>query len=216
MQQPPADDSGVAHRLAAAAREVLPNTPNACPWVPGSHRRAGWEPFPIEVGTDPLPVWHPGGVLSPESKRTLERRWRIQEDQKRLLKHAQAVKRKVAHSKYSEWLASCRAVLTRRREHVAQTRQTLFLKLRAEGRCMYAEEAHAEAECHARHARRMIGEEKLRASRLALLAKPSDAHIDAAGWGSWTVIDSSVADTIVDSDVEEEPQAVADTLLDED
>ena len=81
---------------------------------------------------------------------------------------------------------------------------------------MYAEEAYAAAQEHAHHVRRMIDQEKLRASRLATLAKLSDARIDAAGWGGMTVIDSSVADTILDSDVEMEPQAVADTLLDED
>ena len=216
MQQPPADDSGRRFRRAALARGVVPISPDTCEWLYGSHRRAGWHPFPTEVCTDPLPVWHPGGVLSPASAGKLERRWQIQEEQKRLLKHAQAVKRKVVHSKHSEWLASCRAVLTRRREHVARTRQALFMKLRAEGRCMYAEEAHAAAQEHAHHVRRMIDQEKLRASRLATLAKLSDARIDAAGWGGMTVIDSSVADTILDSDVEMEPQAVADTLLDED
>ena len=63
---------------------------------------------------------------------------------------------------------------------------------------------------------RSIGQEELRSSRLATLAKLPDARIDAAGWGGATVIDSAVADTILDSDVEMEPQAVADTLLDED
>ena len=131
MQQPPADDSGRRFRLAAAARGVLPISPDTCRWLYGSHRRAGWHPFPIEVDTETLPVWHPGGVLSPASVGKLERRWRIQADQKRLLAHAQAAKRTVVHSKHSEWLASCRAVLKRRREHVAQKRQALFMKLRA-------------------------------------------------------------------------------------
>ena len=81
---------------------------------------------------------------------------------------------------------------------------------------MYAEEAHATAHEHAHHVQRSIGREELRSSRLAALATFSDARTDAAGWGGMTVIDSSVADTILDSDVEMEPQAVADTLLDED
>ena len=214
MPQPPASDTGRGLRLAAA-RGALPIAPDTNRWLYGSHRRAGWHPFPIEVDTETLPVWHPGGALSPASVGKLERRWRIQEEQKRLLAHAQAAKRKVVHSKHSEWLASCRAVLKRRREHVAQTRQALFMKLRAEGRCMYAEEAHAAAQEHAHHVQRSIGQEELRSSRLATLAKLSDARTDAAGWGGMTVIDSSVADTILDSDVEMEPQAVADTLLDE-
>ena len=216
MPQPPASDTGRGLRLAAATRGELPIAPATMAWLYGSHRRTGWDPFPIEVGTETLPVWNPAGALSPASVGKLERRWRIQEEQKRMLAHAQVAKRKVVHSKHSEWLASCRAVLKRRREHVAQTRQALFMKLRAEGRCMYAEEAHAAAQEHAHHVRRMIDQETLRASRLATLAKLSDARIDAAGWGGMTVIDSSVADTILDSDVEVEPQAVAATLLDED
>ena len=80
---------------------------------------------------------------------------------------------------------------------------------------MYAEEAHAAAQEHAHHVQRSIGQEELRSVRLATLAKLSDARTDAAGWGGMTVIDSSVADTILDSDVAMEPQAVADTLLDE-
>jgi hypothetical protein len=212
IAQPLASDTGHRLRIAAANRGVLPIAPATMAWLYGSHRRAGWHPVPIEVGTDTLPVWHPGGVLSPASVGNLERRWRIQEDQKRLLAHAQAVKRKVAHSKHSEWLASCRAVLKRRREHVAQKRQALFMKLRVKSRCMYAEEAHAAAQEHAHHVQRSIGQEELRSMRLATLAKLSDARTDAAGWRRMTVIDSSVADTILDSDVEMEPQAVADAF----
>ena len=198
-QQPQAAATGSSHRLAAATRGQLPIAPATMAWLYGSYRRAGWHPWPIEVGTETLPVVNPAGTLSPNSVRTLERRWRIQEDQKRLLAHAQAVKRKVAHSKHSEWLASCRAVLKRRREHVAQKRQALFMKLRAEGRCMYAEEAHAAAQEHAHHVQRSIGQEELRSSRLATLAKLPDARTDAHGWGVRTVIDSTVADTILDT-----------------
>ena len=60
-------------------------------------------------------------------------------------------------------------------------------------------------------------DETLRHSMHARLTNlKAESSDDARGWGVMTVIDSSVADTMVDSDVEVEPQAVAATLLDED
>ena len=44
--------------------------------------------------------------------------------------------------------------------------------------------------------------EELRSSRLATLTKLSDALTDAHGFALMTVIDSSVADTIVDNEVD--------------
>ena len=87
---------------------------------------------------------------------------------------------------------------------------------------MYTEEAHAAAQEHAHHVQRNIGQAELRASRLATLSKLSDARADAHGWGVRTVIDSSVADTILDTmSASGEPPAVlatggvqADTMLD--
>ena len=63
---------------------------------------------------------------------------------------------------------------------------------------MYAEEARAAAKEHAYRVQRSIGQEELRSSRLATLAKLADARADAHGWGVMTVIDSPVADTVVD------------------
>ena len=74
------------------------------------------------------------------------------------------------------------------------------MKLKAEVRDMYAEEAHAAAQEHAHNVRRSTELEELRSSRLATLTKLSDALTDAHGFGVMTVIDSSVADTIVDSE----------------
>ena len=64
---------------------------------------------------------------------------------------------------------------------------------------MYAEEARAAAKEHAHRVQRSIGQEELRSSRLATLATLADARTDAHGWGVMTVIDSTVADTILDS-----------------
>ena len=64
---------------------------------------------------------------------------------------------------------------------------------------MYAEEARAAAKEHAHRVQRSIGQEELRSSRLATLAKLADARADAHGWGVMTVIDSTVADTVVDT-----------------
>ena len=75
------------------------------------------------------------------------------------------------------------------------------MKLKSEGRDMYAEEAHAAAQEHAHHVPRGLEIEELGSSRLATLTTLSDALTDAHGFGVMTVIDSSVADTNVDIEV---------------
>ena len=94
IELPLASDTGHRLRIAAANRGVFPTTPATMEWLYGSHRRAGWHPVPIEVGTDTLPVVNPAGTLGPDSVSKLERRWRIQETEKRLRANAQAIIRK--------------------------------------------------------------------------------------------------------------------------
>ena len=199
--------------LAAANRGVLPIAPATRAWLAAAtgvqswHPRRleaatgvqSWRPCHIEVGTETLPVVNPAGVLSPTAAGTLDRRWRMDEQHKRLMAKAQAFKVKLARVKHSAWLASCRAVIERRGEHLFQKRQARFMKLRAKGRCMYAEEARAAAKEHAHRVQRSIGQEELRSSRLATLANLADARADAHGWGVMTVIDSTVADTFLDT-----------------
>ena len=191
--------TGRSVRLAAANRGTLPIAPATIAWLEAATGVQSWHPWHIEVGTETLPVVNPAGALSPTTVGTLERRWRMDEEHKRSLAKAQAIKVKIARGKHSAWLASCRAVLQRRGEHLFQKRQARFMKLRAKGRCMYAEEARAAAKEHAHRVQRSIGQEELRSSRLATLAKLADARADAHGWGVMTVIDSTVADTVVDT-----------------
>ena len=169
-----------------------------------------------------LPVVNPAGTMSPASRTHLERRWEMEEVHNRLLAKSQEIDRQIAAERHSAWFASCREVLWRRAEHLRHTRDARLIRLRTEGRCLYTEEANEALVAFRQHARavqRNIGQAEMRASRLAMLNKLADARADAHGWGVMTVIDSSVADTILDS--MSEPPALfatggvqADTMLD--